>query len=620
MHEVRQGLTGGCSRVRQSAAVLGLALSVGASGTLMPRSTEALAATLPAENSAAALMTGTPEATASSPTLSQQAIYHTVEAGESLWQIARLHQIDVKTLKQANSMAPDHTLRVGQVLRVPVQSASPEAAAVESPVHLAVQMPDSADNHTVKLSVGGSIEELPLESVESAAPPSAAALALAGGDMTTASTDSDSLSSASSTQQTMAALVSPQESATKLRQDGAGPGTATAGAADQGVFLTPGLTPEGRVEGRASSDSDLEAYRVQPGDTLSHIASKRGVSKDMLAQANGLSDPDKIVVGDTLHLPEQETVSARSAGPSRQASQPQQVTVGSAASVSDSPGQRAQASARQTPDLQISASTSVVAEMAPEQATPSQSPTLVAQSTDAPMANLLAEVRSLQSSDGQGNMAAHPGEQATTQSLSDPSETESNRVVIEAEGVVSSPADRPLGVAERELLAAAPLGSDIYAPINRPSVGRQVSPDMPLLPGPEEYLPEAPNRFDGYTWPARGTLTSGYGWRWGRMHRGIDVAGPVGTPIVAAADGTVERAGWNSGGYGNLVDIRHPDGSMTRYAHNSRILVRAGQQVRQGQQIAEMGSTGRSTGPHLHFEIHLPGQGTVNPIAHLPSR
>jgi len=150
--------------------------------------------------------------------------------------------------------------------------------------------------------------------------------------------------------------------------------------------------------------------------------------------------------------------------------------------------------------------------------------------------------------------------------------------------------------------------------------GQTVSPAMPLLPGSDSFLPEAPNRFAGYIWPTHGTFTSGYGWRWGRMHRGIDVAGPVGTPIVAAANGVVVRSGWNSGGYGNMVDIRHPDGSLTRYAHNSRLLVREGQQVAQGQQIAEMGSTGRSTGPHLHFEIHLPGTGTVNPMAYLPHR
>lgn len=168
-----------------------------------------------------------------------------------------------------------------------------------------------------------------------------------------------------------------------------------------------------------------------------------------------------------------------------------------------------------------------------------------------------------------------------------------------------------------DLLAAAPLGSEVYAPIVERPEGRLVSPEMPVMPDQEEYLPEVPNRFNGYIWPARGVLTSGYGWRWGRMHRGIDVAGPVGTPIFAAAPGVVVRSGWNSGGYGKLVDIRHADGSLTRYAHNSRLLVEAGQQVRQGQQIAEMGSTGYSTGPHLHFEIHLPDRGAVNPMAHL---
>ncbi len=102
------------------------------------------------------------------------------------------------------------------------------------------------------------------------------------------------------------------------------------------------------------------------------------------------------------------------------------------------------------------------------------------------------------------------------------------------------------------------------------------------------------------------------------MHKGIDIAGPVGTPIIAAAPGEVIHAGWNSGGYGNLVKVKHSDGSVTIYAHNSRILVRRGEIVRQGQQIAKMGSTGFSTGPHLHFEIHPRGRGAVNPSAHLP--
>lgn len=99
------------------------------------------------------------------------------------------------------------------------------------------------------------------------------------------------------------------------------------------------------------------------------------------------------------------------------------------------------------------------------------------------------------------------------------------------------------------------------------------------------------------------------------MHKGIDIAAPIGTPIIASAQGQVISAGWNSGGYGNLVEIRHNDGTITRYAHSSKLLVTVGQFVTQGQAIALMGSTGRSTGSHLHFEISLAGKGAVNPLS-----
>jgi murein DD-endopeptidase MepM/ murein hydrolase activator NlpD len=122
-----------------------------------------------------------------------------------------------------------------------------------------------------------------------------------------------------------------------------------------------------------------------------------------------------------------------------------------------------------------------------------------------------------------------------------------------------------------------------------------------------------------FQWPAAGKLTSRFGRRWGRMHKGIDIAGPSGTPIHAAADGIVVSAGWSSGGYGNLVEIKHADGTTTRYGHNSRLSVSVGQTIHQGQQVAEMGSTGHSTGSHLHFEIRPGGADAVNPIAHLPS-
>jgi murein DD-endopeptidase MepM/ murein hydrolase activator NlpD len=141
-------------------------------------------------------------------------------------------------------------------------------------------------------------------------------------------------------------------------------------------------------------------------------------------------------------------------------------------------------------------------------------------------------------------------------------------------------------------------------------------PDLPPLPAAIAYLPEAQTH-TGYIMPAQGVLSSGYGWRWGRMHHGIDIAAPVGTPILASSSGTVEFAGWNEGGYGYMVELRHADGSLTRYAHASQLLVQQGQSVTQGEAIALVGSTGRSTGPHLHFEIHVPGLGAVNPMEYL---
>jgi murein DD-endopeptidase MepM/ murein hydrolase activator NlpD len=142
---------------------------------------------------------------------------------------------------------------------------------------------------------------------------------------------------------------------------------------------------------------------------------------------------------------------------------------------------------------------------------------------------------------------------------------------------------------------------------------------------PETPQFEPGQRFEGpqssrFIWPAEGVFTSGYGWRWGRMHKGIDVANSVGTPIRAVQDGQVSFAGWDDGGYGYLVKITHPDGTITVYAHNSRILVQTGEYVRQGQNISLMGSTGRSTGPHLHFEVRPAGRSAVNPMQFLPPR
>ena len=118
----------------------------------------------------------------------------------------------------------------------------------------------------------------------------------------------------------------------------------------------------------------------------------------------------------------------------------------------------------------------------------------------------------------------------------------------------------------------------------------------------------------GLIWPVSGVVTSGFGWRWGRMHEGIDISAPTGTAVRAAASGSVIFAGW-LGGYGQLVVIDHGNGLATAYAHLSSIWIGGGS-VSQGQGIGAVGCTGSCTGPHLHFEVRVNGS-AVDPMGYL---
>lgn len=170
--------------------------------------------------------------------------------------------------------------------------------------------------------------------------------------------------------------------------------------------------------------------------------------------------------------------------------------------------------------------------------------------------------------------------------------------------------------------AAAPAGSVQFDFAN----GLPIIPAAGSIPAPGSF-PFDPSLVGGSgaadshipsIWPTTGVVSSPYGLRWGGtdFHPGMDIANDMGTPIVATADGVVEYAGWNSGGYGNMVDINHGNGIMTRYGHASQVVVSTGQQVKRGQLIAYMGSTGFSTGPHVHYEVHINGN-RVNPISYL---
>lgn len=280
---------------------------------------------------------------------------------------------------------------------------------------------------------------------------------------------------------------------------------------------------------RVLSNFQPKIHQVKRGDTLSSIASKYGVTKEELIQANNLTNSNQILINQSLKIPSVTT------------------------EITDKP-------------------VLIAIEM----------PKSIGQNSDLKRSN--------QTEINQKNLHNHDH---TNHDHSSQGNIASN----------------------------IPLHVEHYQPGLQPSLGKMVSPELPQLYPSDQYLPDSNRPFKGYIWPAKGVLTSGYGWRWGRMHKGIDIAAPIGTPIFASADGKVISSGWSSGGYGNLIKLRHFDGSMTLYAHNSKNMVRRGQIVNQGQQIATMGSTGFSTGPHLHFEIHPKSYGrAVNPMAFLPKK
>jgi murein DD-endopeptidase MepM/ murein hydrolase activator NlpD len=134
---------------------------------------------------------------------------------------------------------------------------------------------------------------------------------------------------------------------------------------------------------------------------------------------------------------------------------------------------------------------------------------------------------------------------------------------------------------------------------------------------PEDEIPPSVAKIQ-IVWPLMGRETSGFGPRGKRHHDGVDIAAPRGTPVKAAAGGKVVYSGSGMRGYGKVVVLKHENELSTVYAHNSALLVRMGEKVDKGQVIARVGSTGRATGPHLHFEVRRRGV-PEDPMGYLPS-
>jgi murein DD-endopeptidase MepM/ murein hydrolase activator NlpD len=151
------------------------------------------------------------------------------------------------------------------------------------------------------------------------------------------------------------------------------------------------------------------------------------------------------------------------------------------------------------------------------------------------------------------------------------------------------------------------------APAPAGPVGRPATVDGPPAAAP------APKGVADAVQMVTGRVTSGFGARWGRAHRGLDIAAPIGTPIRVPVAGEVIASGPASG-FGLWVRVRHDDGTVTTYGHVNRAFVRVGEQVAAGEEIAEVGNRGHSTGPHLHVEVETPAGATVNPRPWLDAR
>jgi murein DD-endopeptidase MepM/ murein hydrolase activator NlpD len=418
------------------------------------------------------------------------------------------------------------------------------------------------------------------------------------------------------------AVVAPQSAYVKLSQ------------ANHQVRTVVALSPSTDVTGaeqqqaewvREKSEQPVQAaavestYRVGPGDTLTSIARNHGVSYRELANLNAITNPNQLLANQVLKLPVKVVTNVLD-GESKVAT----------TAIAPEALRQQLVNPTSAPLVNFAAPQGVLQDAAQPSAFVTQAE-LVQRAQPQLTGSLATEVRNLRQKFQERTIVpsvvvprvptSAPAFVSTSAAQSEEAKRSKQLAMALQDVAANSPkreenADIPVpAVPSKQLVARSSLGAGEYAPVDG-GVRRMVAPSLPGLGREDAYLPDS-QAMTGYIWPAKGEFTSPYGPRWGRMHKGIDVAAPTGTPVVASAPGVVSEVGWDGYGYGNYVEITHPDGAVTLYGHNDRVLVRQGQAVAQGEQISEMGSTGRSTGPHVHFEIHPSGRGAVNPMAYL---
>ena len=679
-------------RVRTSAAMIGLAISMGASSFLLTRQSDrALAAepvankltvtTVPVDQEDAAyavaptnqvvsevISSGSAVTSSSAvvpitqgtPTRSVvvkpmvPGINQPVQVGPTLWQLSQ-YQVDAGEITAYNNLTEQSDLQAEQVLQVPVANEAIQEASADRTAEISkpyAVVPNQIEQPTSPKAAGEintllkAKQAVALKALRHKSNRLQNSLAEWRSEESRDNEAAVTQGAMSASKSEKAQIATSDKGVTTASLDKASEELALKVDASNTAFNLSQKSeelPSAVAEPTAVVPGAELGYHVRKGDTLSTIAHNYGITLAELVNVNHLTNPNRLQINQRLVIPASEPSLLADRQPiaenkswqdsPRPASSVttgglKQADKGSVATVSAAP-------LAETPSTQLGiAKIPAIAPIRQSEklsAKPELQPNPYVENLRLEILRLREKYQAQQTEAQAGavgvpisvpapSTAAMPSRPNTLEFRVNQQVEPTNPEFLPGQLPLTSESTRYPATASPQV-ATAPLGVNAFDSLQSLR-GRQVSPELPPLAAVDRYLPkpfDASTPFKaGFIWPAKGLLTSGFGWRWGRMHKGIDIAAPIGTPVVAAAAGVVVSAGWNSGGYGNLVDIQHSDGSLTRYAHNNRILVRVGQQVEQGEQISEMGSTGYSTGPHCHFEVHPSGRGAVNPIAFLP--
>ncbi|HLQ31971.1 MAG TPA: peptidoglycan DD-metalloendopeptidase family protein [Chloroflexota bacterium] len=396
----------------------------------------------------------------------------------------------------------------------------------------------------------------------------------------------------------------------------AAPPLAAAAASD-----SLGLSGKTAIVARAipfTNQGSDSSYTVQPGDTLTAIARRVGVNEEALLAFNGFSSSDALNVGLRLRIPDLSKVPPEQLRVKDTAPHDSMPLVGSAVL----PPQKA------SPDLTIHAiekgdsAYKLALDTGVSEATVLASNNLKAntilslgQTLVIPSLNgRVVATRPGDTVDGLAQQYSSTPEGVIAANKLDPRTRE-----LAGDQLVLVPSDPDVAVA---ILKDTPRAGAAPQADSKPVAGaKPASPAAPALSAQSETAPAKaapaprPASSPSFIWPATGMLTTYFsGW-----HNGIDIANSVGTPVHAVQAGRVVSSAWDNSGYGYMVRIDHGDGLQTLYGHASRLLVHAGEYVDQGDTIMLMGSTGRSTGSHVHFSIFQGGSYSgYNPLKYLP--